>query len=196
MYMNCVNTKFTGGDGSEMDSFPDMFVANLASIDKCPTTESVNVAFPNPGSYVTTKTEHDPYPLATPTGDGCSGGAAPSYASAETSASISHTSAAAPTTPSPIPTPVASSTASQTPVATPRPSIVPSGICAGKTIPCPVPGQIMCIDSSHFGICDVDFCAMPEAVAPGTQCANGMISRKRKRNLGEHNHFHQHGHTH
>ncbi|EGP85453.1 uncharacterized protein MYCGRDRAFT_46444, partial [Zymoseptoria tritici IPO323] len=52
LYMNCVNAQITGGDGSEMKDFPAMFVANLAAIDTCPTTESINVQFPNPGKYV------------------------------------------------------------------------------------------------------------------------------------------------
>jgi hypothetical protein len=197
IYMNCINTELTG-DGSEMDSFPAMFVANLASIDKCPTTESMNVAFPNPGKYVTTKTLHDPYPLATPTGEGCAAGSAPSYASAQASASASKTSIASPTSPAPAPTPIEVSTAAQTPAATTSKSSASAsvassaGTCAGKTVACPVPGQVVCMDSSHFGICDVDFCAMPEEVATGTVCSNGMISRRRKRGLGEHHHFHQH----
>ncbi|KAF2211869.1 hypothetical protein CERZMDRAFT_25112, partial [Cercospora zeae-maydis SCOH1-5] len=52
MYMNCINVNFTGGDGSEVDGFPPMFVANQAGIGECPTTDSVNVKFPNPGKYV------------------------------------------------------------------------------------------------------------------------------------------------
>lgn len=197
--MNCVNTQITGGDGSEMKNFPAMFVANLASVDKCPTTESMNVAFPNPGAYVTTKTEHDPYPLATPTGEGCSGGAAaPSYAPAESSAPASLTTPAAPTKPTPVPTPVVTSiavvtsTVTKTAAATPETSFVSSGICPGKTVPCPTPGLVVCIDSARFGICDVNFCALPGAVAPGTVCSNGKIARRVKRSLSDHNHFHQH----
>lgn len=80
--MNCINTQLTGGDGSEMDSFPSMFVANLQSVDMCPTTQSVAVLFPNPGKYVTTKKASPrgsgaatdaTFPMATPTGSGCSG---------------------------------------------------------------------------------------------------------------------------
>lgn len=199
--MNCVNAQFTGGDGSEMSSLPAMFVANLASVDKCPTTESMNVNFPSPGKYRMTKTEHDPYPLALPTGDGCSGGgaappaappaAAPSSAPAPTSAPAS-SAPAKPTTPIPVPAPVASTTAPQIPASTLQPSFVPSGKCAGKTVPCPIPGQVVCIDSSRFGICDIDFCALPEAVAPGTMCSNGVIMRKVKRHLSEHDHSHKH----
>ncbi|KAF7187051.1 hypothetical protein HII31_11660 [Pseudocercospora fuligena] len=82
MYMNCINVEFSDGDGSEMKSFPTMFVANLASVDQCPTTENVNVKFPDPGkpfqemslntapeeaSSSTHKTPpHDPFPTFTP----------------------------------------------------------------------------------------------------------------------------------
>lgn len=189
MYMNCVNAEFTGGDSSEMQNFPAMFVANLASVDKCPTTESINVLFPQPGKYVTTKTENDPYPLATPSGDGCSGGAAPHYVSAQPSP-LPPTSAAAPR---PAPTPVASYTPVQTPAATSPALPIPSGVCTDGTISCPKPGQIICVDSAHFGICDLDFCAVPVAVAPGTVCKNGAIGRK-KRSVHDHSHgyFHQH----
>lgn len=198
--MNCVNAEFTGGDSSEMSSFPAMFVANLASVDKCPTTESINVDFPRPGSYVTTKMENDPYPLATPSGEGCSAGAAPPYASVQHSPPpASHATAARPTTtPLPVSTPIPFHTATptQTLAATPKPSLEqPVGKCTGNTVPCPEPGLIICVDSAQFGICDTDFCALPVAVAPGTLCSNGIISRKVKRSLGDHNspfHHHQH----
>ncbi|KAF2769174.1 hypothetical protein EJ03DRAFT_272726, partial [Teratosphaeria nubilosa] len=52
IYQNCVNADLTGGDGSEMEEFPTMFVANLESVDTCPTTQSVDLQFPFAGKYV------------------------------------------------------------------------------------------------------------------------------------------------
>ncbi|KAJ9629777.1 hypothetical protein H2203_002158 [Taxawa tesnikishii (nom. ined.)] len=90
MYMNCANVEISGGasDDSDMSSLPEMFVANLASINggTCGSTESVNVQFPNPGQYVTTKTAssrmsmaYTPFPMAIPSGCGAVS-AAPSAA--------------------------------------------------------------------------------------------------------------------
>ncbi|WPH03911.1 Hypothetical protein R9X50_00679400 [Acrodontium crateriforme] len=96
MYMNCINAQLSGGDGSEMDSFPSMFVANLANVDTCPTTQSEAVLFPNPGKYVTTKLPSGDaaktaktFPMATPTGAGCAGdgGSGSGYGSSVASAS-------------------------------------------------------------------------------------------------------------
>lgn len=78
MYMNCVSAEISGGDGSEMDGFPTIFVANLAALGTCPTTESVDVEFPFPGRYRTVVEMQGPaaatakgFPLAVPTGEAC-----------------------------------------------------------------------------------------------------------------------------
>ncbi|GAB7364228.1 hypothetical protein MBLNU230_g4777t1 [Neophaeotheca triangularis] len=78
MYMNCVSAEIEGGDGSEMDGFPTMFVANLAAVGTCPTTESVDVEFPFPGRYKTVVQMEGPaaetatgFPMAVPTGEAC-----------------------------------------------------------------------------------------------------------------------------
>ncbi|KAF1986543.1 lytic polysaccharide monooxygenase [Aulographum hederae CBS 113979] len=77
MYMNCAAVTFSGGK-DKIDTLPNMFVANLAAVDSCPTTESMNVQFPNPGKYVTTMETpagaQKTFALAVPTGAGCSGG--------------------------------------------------------------------------------------------------------------------------
>lgn len=179
--MNCINTEFTGGDGSEMSSFPDMFVANLASVNQCGTKESTNLKFPDPGKYVTTKTQGNPYPLAAPTGTCPAGnggsssgsgsdsgaGSAPSSAPAvPTSQAPAHSKAPAPSSQAPAP-----SSQAPAPSAAPAPSQgSKSEYCADGTVPCPVPGELICIDNTHFGICDTDHCAVSQAVAPGTQC--------------------------
>ncbi|KAH9809323.1 hypothetical protein Tdes44962_MAKER06184 [Teratosphaeria destructans] len=94
IYQNCINADLTGGDGSEMEEFPTMFVANLESVDTCPTTQSVDLQFPFAGKYVTTKKPSGEaaktavtFPMSTPSGAGCAtDGAAASGAAATTSA--------------------------------------------------------------------------------------------------------------
>ncbi|KAF2858594.1 lytic polysaccharide monooxygenase [Piedraia hortae CBS 480.64] len=84
MYQNCINAELTGGDGSEMDKFPTMFVGNLAEINTCPTTIFFDLEFPFPGEYATKKkpsgiagSTASVYPMAKPTGAGCDGNGAP-----------------------------------------------------------------------------------------------------------------------
>lgn len=201
--MNCINVKFSGGDGSEMQSFPAMFVANLASVDQCPTTENVNVKFPKAGKYVTTHTQGGTYPLAVPTGPGCEAGGAdtntqPAAAGGTGAASPSPapapTSQQAPAAPEPAPTPA------PTPSAYSPPAGSTGGACPDGQVSCPTPGDIICVDDTHFGICDLDHCALPQAVAPGTRCTNGQIMRRRRKR-SQHHQQHKHqgkvgqGHT-
>jgi hypothetical protein len=61
MYMNCAGVSFTGGR-DEIETLPNMFVANLDSINKCQTTEDTNADFPSPGNYVQEETLLN-YPL-------------------------------------------------------------------------------------------------------------------------------------
>lgn len=190
-YMNCASAQFTGGDGSEMDSFPSMFVANLASVNSCPTTEDTNVKYPNPGKYVTTMTKGNPYPLALPTGTGCAqdGGSAPDGGSSSISSSTASSNmpvAAPPSTSTMAPSAV--STAAPTPSFTTSEAPIPSSTagstptsCASSEVSCATPGALVCIDPTHFGICDVDHCAVPQAVAPGTTCQNEAIVKRRRR---------------
>ncbi|KAK4622269.1 hypothetical protein CLAFUW4_07610 [Fulvia fulva] len=223
MYMNCANVEFTGGDGSEVDSFPAMFVANLASIDTCPTTEQTNVQFPDPGKYVTTKTEGSPYKLALPTGAGCSGnggsgsgsgtgsGSAPAISGYGGNGAISSPAPAAPTSAAaPAPSSEAAPTSAPAPAPTldtapaPAPTTTPSapststssGTCPSGEQSCSTPGEIICIDSTHFGICDIDGCAVSQAVAPGTTCQGGKIAKRHvvKREVASHRRKHGHYH--
>jgi hypothetical protein len=239
LYMNCINTQLSGGDGSEMSEFPSMFVANMASVDQCPTTEGVNVKFPFPGKYVTTKLASgaaahtaSTYPIQVPTGVGCAqdgapvggGGPAPSYggsaapgsssapaasspaASAQPSGSPSpsggiltvttiHTitgssapSSAAPSAPAGASSAMGSSVAPSAPAgaSSAAPSYPPTssgspstgGSCANGKVSCSSPGSVVCIGSSQFGICDVDNCAVPQALAAGTHCSGGVVAKR------------------
>ncbi|GIZ47771.1 hypothetical protein CKM354_001085400 [Cercospora kikuchii] len=190
MYMNCANVEFTGGDGSEVESFPQLFVANQAGVGECPTTENVNVKFPNPGKYVTTKTEGGTYPLAVPTGPGCAAGGS---GSSQASPSPFVAPVPVPSPQPPAPQPSASSTQAPPP-ATPAPAVpaptVSSGKCLEGEVQCSTPGAMVCVDAEHFGICDIEGCAIPQAVAPGTHCVNGQIMR-RKAKRGQHGKGHK-----
>lgn len=80
MFMNCINVDIEGGDGSEMDSLPSMFVANIGN--GCETPENYDLAFPSPGLYLTTKSPPSQvsrtatsYPTITPEGVSCVGSA-------------------------------------------------------------------------------------------------------------------------
>ncbi|KAL1704680.1 hypothetical protein EV121DRAFT_259339 [Schizophyllum commune] len=84
-YMNCAMVTIENG-GSGLDSYPDMFVAQLSSINSCTIAEGIDVKYPNPGDQVETA---DGAKLGDPTGDcgatgstsgGSSGGSASSSA--------------------------------------------------------------------------------------------------------------------
>jgi hypothetical protein len=259
LYMNCINTQLSGGDGSEMADFPSMFVANMADIESCPTTEAVNVKFPFPGKYVTTKLPSGPdsktastYPIAVPTGANCAqdgalvggGGPAPTHggsaapgpshsapapsaqpsgsgspsgiatlttistvsadpsgavpslppggSSAASSAGPSAAPSVAPSAaPSAVPSAAPSAAPSAPPSAAPSgaPSAAPSaapapsgstggGSCSNGQVACSNPGSVVCIGTNQFGICDISNCAVPQALAAGTHCAGGVVSKR------------------
>lgn len=50
-----------------------------------------------------------------------------------------------------------------------------SGSCADGGVSCSTPGQLVCIDSTSFGLCDIDNCAVPQSLAAGTQCKDGTV---------------------
>ena len=212
MYMNCVAVDITGGqsNANEMSQFPEMFVANLASIDngQCKTTEQENVDFPDPGAYVTTKhfstkTAKD-YPLVVPSDCGSVGSAsapaatgvantaAPSAAPSSApvpvknnnpttlAVSTSAPALAAPSSAAATNAPVPSSDAGSAPTtgAASAPSAPASstGSCAAGSVSCTTPGNLVCMDSLHFGICDINNCAVTQDVADGTQCVDGAIA--------------------
>lgn len=51
-----------------------------------------------------------------------------------------------------------------------------SGSCAAGSVRCSNPGALVCPDSQHYGICDIDNCAVIGSVAAGTQCKDGVIA--------------------
>ncbi|KAL1752827.1 hypothetical protein FB107DRAFT_265103, partial [Schizophyllum commune] len=65
-YMNCAMVTIENG-GSGLDSYPDMFVAQLSSINSCTIAEGIDVKYPNPGDQV--EVADDDSKLGDPTGD-------------------------------------------------------------------------------------------------------------------------------
>jgi hypothetical protein len=154
------------------------------------------------------------YPLLLP-GATATTSAAVAYGAAPTSyaaGSAASSSTAAPTSyaaaPSPYaPVPTLATAVSVVPVA-PTPSgtgytstssgtNTTSGACTGGKVSCPSPGSVICIDEHTFGICDIDYCAVPRDVSLGTTCANGVVSKRdvvRRRSSRIHRHIPNHIH--
>ncbi|KAH8662500.1 hypothetical protein BX600DRAFT_437892 [Xylariales sp. PMI_506] len=115
-YMNCAPITVTGGSAKRSDygsmdlmgrdtSFPDLFVANLESVNSCKTVLSSDVKYPDPGTNVETLGASPS--LAAPSGSNCfpsgstgssSGSDSGSGSSAGSSDSSSSASAAVPST--------------------------------------------------------------------------------------------------
>ncbi|OQO13975.1 hypothetical protein B0A48_00850 [Cryoendolithus antarcticus] len=229
IYQNCAAVEITDGTGSEMSSLPAMFVANVASVNDCHTTEQEAVGFPDPGKYVIqqTATNGFSYPVSTLA---CGGGAAApsSYGGASSTAAATATSSAyaaptssayaAPSSAAAVPTsapaitnpvssappayqtggavtettyattfatvtagspgPSASSPAEASPSALAS-SPGPAAKSSDGSVSCSDDGGVVCIDATHFGICNFGS-AVPMPLAAGTTCANGVVSRKKR----------------
>ncbi|KAK5166608.1 uncharacterized protein LTR77_008151 [Saxophila tyrrhenica] len=233
LYMNCISAEISGGDGSEMSQLPSMFVANMASVNSCPTSEQTNVKFPDPGKYVTTKLPFSgaqakfatptTYPIAAPSGASCAndgappgglangggapppqygGSSAPPASSAPASAQPSAPAYSAPASaPAPsgsglvtvttMQTVTSGSAAASSAPASAVPSGAPSsyaapapsgtsssGGCADGAVSCSNPGGVVCIGSKSFGLCNINNCAVPQALAAGTHCEAGEIRKR------------------
>ncbi|THY90980.1 hypothetical protein D6C80_09370 [Aureobasidium pullulans] len=225
IYMNCVAIDITGGsDDSTMSDFPDIYLANMGpAYGSGKTVDNQNVKFPEPGKYVTTKTAvttymsngvlktvstASSYPIVVP------GSAAPptSYGAVPTgSSSYSHSSsyaaastsyAAAPSSYAAVPTLATSVSVVPLPsgtgyVGSYNSSNSTSGACSSGKVSCPSPGELVCIDDKTFGICDIDYCAVPRPVSLGTTCSNGIVDKRdvvRRRSSRIHRHIPGHIH--
>ena len=175
MYQNCAPVTITGGTDNTafFDSLPNMFVANVPG--ECSTGPEGVINIPNPGKYG--KVLEQPSPGAEgacPKADGIpvfeaengGGGASPTASpSGFTTITTSAVSSNPPvkTTPSPVAVPPPAPSNS-----TADPTEVNSQICSTE-------GAIVCIGTTHFGLCDHGN-AVPQLLAPGTTCSNGVIS--------------------
>ncbi|KAF1842362.1 lytic polysaccharide monooxygenase [Cucurbitaria berberidis CBS 394.84] len=164
LYMNCAPIDVTGGasDKSAFNSLPDMLVANLD--DTCKSVPNFAVQFPTPGDSVQKGATND---LKPPTGSGC--GKTSGTTPAEPSSPGGVFAPAKPTAPSP-----AKPTAPSSP-GTVTPSPPTSG--GGASTTCTSNGAIVCNGTTQFGLCN-NGNVVWQAVAAGTTCANGVISKR------------------
>jgi hypothetical protein len=161
MYMNCAAVSVTGGQ-NQISALPTMFVANLASINQCQTTEDYNIDFPAPGRYVQKETPLN-YPLKAPVGSGCEvmlGSGSVTSTRIQTSAAPEYSSSSV------------SSTPTSTQTALPADNS-PAGVCQNGAIPCSTP-EFFCINDTTYGECAFG-CAIPMRMSLGTNCVNNTI---------------------
>ncbi|EME42943.1 hypothetical protein DOTSEDRAFT_72390 [Dothistroma septosporum NZE10] len=65
-----------------------------------------------------------------------------------------------------------------------------TGSCAGQT--CTNDGDVVCIGSDQWGICDAG-CAVARSLADGTTCSNGVISKRSDQSAHLRRHIYNHG---
>ncbi|KAL9060896.1 MAG: hypothetical protein Q9162_000340 [Coniocarpon cinnabarinum] len=210
MYMNCAPVTVSGSKGSPdtFNKLPDMFIANVGA-PTIKTTDSKNVVFPNPGDSVETdSTVGNAPPSCPPSSNGCtvppSGGGGASAAGGSSGGSAGGSSGAGAPPAAAAPAPQASSPGAQGPAgsssssgaqggaASPAPASPGVAPKAGS-VPCNNPGQVVCIGSAQFGICDMNNFAVPQPLAQGTHCQGGKIA---KRSVGGFSHKARHAAAH
>jgi hypothetical protein len=201
MYMNCAPISVSGApeNATFLDDLPDMFVANLPGT-LCTTVEDFDFAFPEPGDSVSTGT---PVTIVALQGTGCvsivpSGSDTGAVHLHENVKGISSSSGQSPagfpgasnTRVREAATWMPRSTLVTTPAVRsatmkladeqllkPHPSSAPletEGKALVTCISCSQDGSILCLDETHFGICDHG-CATRQLLAEGTSCSQGSI---------------------
>ncbi len=212
-YMNCAPITVTGGASkrsedsnqqvSKRATLPNLFVANLASVNDCKSTLSSDVLFPDPGENVQ---KPNPKPsFASVSGTNCfpagaTGGASPAASAPSSSAgsgtgsgsgaesplssavaatSVVVSSAAVAPTQTTLQTTLVAATpptsAAAAPTAT---SASSSGGSSSSGTTCSTEGAVVCIGTNQFGLCN-NGAAVAQDLAAGTTCSNGVISRRR-----------------
>lgn len=205
MYMNCAPITVSGGGDNFtfLESLPNMFVANLPDTE-CATIANLDLAFPEPGKSVVTAEQANI--VSTLEGSGCSsmtelgaGGGTMRLPQITTKSSNSQTdgrnvpSDAYTSAPGHLSqstlvenSALVSSTASGRPrpsVATNAPRTQESEFAAITTasssacLVCQMPGDVICIDDRHFGLCN-GTCALRQPLAAGTYCFQGSILKR------------------
>ncbi|KAL1743048.1 hypothetical protein HDZ31DRAFT_41793 [Schizophyllum fasciatum] len=155
-YMNCAVVTIENG-GAGLSSYPDMFVAQLSSINSCTIPEGVDVEYPNPGSQV----ERVEGKLGAPVGNcgsssgGGGGGSPPPPATTA-------------------PPPPANTQAPPPPATTP-PS---TGACTE--------GEVRCDGEQAWSMCGSGRWQSMGAVPGGMACRNGAIVAARRRAVQSH----------
>ncbi|ORY57428.1 uncharacterized protein BCR38DRAFT_354325 [Pseudomassariella vexata] len=204
-YMNCAPIKVTGGSAKRSPeetkelatraaSLPNLFVANLESVNSCKTTPGTDPTFPDPGTTVNKflagqakYAEVDGtncFPVgATGGGSGSGSGSATTTAAAAEPTSTT-ADAAAPTTssatgfvtsvlPTTSPTTTAASPTTASASSAPTSSGTPS-TTGGLTGECTSEGMFNCVDGSSFQQCASGTWTSLQAMPAGTTCAAGQ----------------------
>ncbi|KAL0259133.1 hypothetical protein SLS55_006638 [Diplodia seriata] len=216
MYMNCAPIKITGGADSDdyYNSLPDMFVANIPG--KCTTGNGV-VDFPNPGTSVENGDTVDKAAIGTcdsglnangggsGSDSGSSGSSAAGSAAASTPAAAATPAASTPGgvfapgaasasyTATSMATVVVTQSSAAGAAATPATPAGSSGAAStpasssGDCEACSSNGSVVCIGTDSFGICN-NGCAVKQALASGTTCSNGNISKRDTSNVHKDSH--------
>lgn len=204
-YMNCGALELTGsgGDQTNYDALPDLFVANLAGINTCTTSEGTDVIFANPGSSV----ENNIGAFGSQTPNACTGkytggsGSGSSSGGSSSASSVAGSSAAASETapaasssaPGGVfittgagsqPTTTAAAATPTTQAATPAASSAAptsggsgsSSSASALTGACTTEGEWNCIGGSSFQQCASGQWSTVMSMAGGTECSVGTSS--------------------
>jgi hypothetical protein len=201
MYMNCapISVSGMGENATFLEGLPDMFVANIPST-ACSTVEDYDFLFPQPGDSVSTGT---PVTIAALRGTGCaamspggldavtirppgkavdgiSGSSPNGHPSDQSSAmAIAAAKASAHVEAARVSDSAAVATVALESATTHLSSILrhmQSGLPSSCT-QCSGDGNILCIDETHFGLCDRG-CTTRQPLAEGTFCQQGTILKR------------------
>jgi hypothetical protein len=192
-YMNCAPIEITGGGSGDVSkvlgSLPDMFTINLPET-QCELASGQDALYPNPGKAVATAAGAKPglkmsgsgCGTQTKLGAGAGKIGAPSQATGAPADGASSAAPSKPTSSAPgvfAPGADASQTVASKPAATQPVTSQPTGSpsTGGSGSSCTADGAVVCIGSSQFGICS-NGVATPMALAAGTTCSGGKISRR------------------
>ncbi|KAH7135261.1 hypothetical protein B0J11DRAFT_156240 [Dendryphion nanum] len=185
-YQNCapitVQSSSKKSVAEAIGGLPDMFVVNL-SREVCKTTEGQDFVYPNPGKSVTKGSPQSPNFGSTLTG--ADAACAKMNKMGAGNGKLGSPGAGTPSTPPSTPTKPATPPPANTgivgaPSPTPQPqpqNPTPANPPATGSVPCKTDGSIVCIGSSQWGLCNMGS-AVPQALAAGTKCSNGAISRR------------------
>lgn len=214
MYMNCAPISISGGsdDTTVYDALPEIFVANIPG--ECTTDLRGGVlGFPNPGAQVTYGEAVDPAAIGACAAGSSNGSSSAASGSSGTTTVQSTTMLVQATPVTSTPAAVATSAASSAytyPSSASNGSTgstgssansstsngTSSGTCESTAVSCTSPGNVVCIGTTQFGICDINMCAIPQTLAAGTTCSSGVVSKRDhvRRSIRAHRHMPAHEH--
>jgi hypothetical protein len=180
-------------DSTFFDNLPNMFLANIPDVPNCASPPSgQNMLFPNAGLSVEHNNAGDVFaqPVISNNANCYAPLAGKAAAAVPPSSTISRDGSASASTivttstilVSPTPATATSLSAAGPPITPTQSAAItsasPAISCSGISVSCPSPGTLICVTISSFGLCDLNNCAVPQDVATGTVCQNGMIVKR------------------